>query len=127
MMYRIFSRKTKRSRGKTEYFDNFALALSRVSVLRHQKYVEIVLSEMITNNTKTLVHFSLEDVLKSSIDLLGITSESITEEDVVTAFRNKAKEVHPDVGGDPDTYISVVTAKDSLLKIIWRSGPIAND
>jgi len=47
-------------------------------------------------------------------EVLGV-QPSATEEQVQSAFRNLAREHHPDLGGDPVRFQQLVTARDALL------------
>lgn len=46
--------------------------------------------------------------------ILGI-GEGASNEDVQSAFRRKAKELHPDYGGNPEEFIALYKAAEQLL------------
>ena len=49
--------------------------------------------------------------------LLGIANgASLNRESILTAFKQKAKEHHPDSGGDPELFREIVEARDKLLE-----------
>ena len=51
--------------------------------------------------------------------VLGIDRQPpLTREDVLIAFKLKAKQHHPDNGGDPDLFRIIVAARDHLLETV---------
>jgi hypothetical protein len=54
--------------------------------------------------------------------MLGV-GENYTREEVIAAFRRKAKEAHPDVGGTAEMFRLFVEARDRLLEAIGTSAP----
>jgi hypothetical protein len=54
--------------------------------------------------------------------LLGLGAD-YTRDDVITAFRRKAKEAHPDVGGTAEMFRTLVEARDRLLTALGTSAP----
>ena len=57
------------------------------------------------------------DVLKNfrPWHIFGLDPKEATAEDIKSAFRNLAKEHHPDVGGDPKVMERLTKMRDSLL------------
>ena len=47
-------------------------------------------------------------------EVLGVAA-SATAEQVLAAFRSLAREHHPDLGGDPERFHALVTARDALI------------
>jgi hypothetical protein len=54
--------------------------------------------------------------------LLGVP-EDYSREDVITAFRRKAKAAHPDAGGTAEMFRVLVEARDRLLAALGTSAP----
>jgi hypothetical protein len=54
--------------------------------------------------------------------LLGLAAD-YTREDVLTAFRRKAKAAHPDVGGTAEQFRILLEARDRLLAALGTSAP----
>ncbi|MAI45605.1 MAG: hypothetical protein CBC34_006600 [Hyphomicrobiaceae bacterium TMED74] len=53
---------------------------------------------------------------------LGLDDGTSLNRDVIlTAFKQKAKEHHPDSGGDPEVFRSIVEARDRILEPIGGS------
>ena len=52
---------------------------------------------------------------KAAREILGITKSNPTDPEVRRAYRNKARENHPDRGGDQETMKSINNARDILL------------
>ena len=48
--------------------------------------------------------------------LLGLTGTAVTRDAVMSAFREKAKQHHPDAGGKPAAFRALVEARDRLLE-----------
>lgn len=55
--------------------------------------------------------------LADAMALLGVKAD-FTREDVIAAFRRKAKLAHPDLGGTPELFRALVEARDRLLAAI---------
>jgi hypothetical protein len=60
--------------------------------------------------------------LEQARPLLGV-HEDYTREDVIAAFRRKAKAAHPDVGGTAEMFRILVEARDRLLTALGTSAP----
>jgi hypothetical protein len=60
--------------------------------------------------------------LAEAMALFGVPCD-FTKEDVLAAFRRKAKEAHPDVGGTAEMFRNLVEARDRLLSAIGTSAP----
>jgi hypothetical protein len=60
--------------------------------------------------------------LAEAIALLGVPA-NFTREDIIAAFRRKAKKAHPDVGGTAEQFRNLVIARDRLLASIGSSAP----
>ena len=53
--------------------------------------------------------------------VLGIDRQPpLTRDDVLVAFKVKAKQHHPDNGGDPELFRIIVAARDHLLESVER-------
>ena len=65
---------------------------------------------------------SLRMPLAEARALLGV-GPNYTREEVIAAFRRKAKEAHPDVGGTAEMFRVLVEARDRLLDAIGTSAP----
>jgi hypothetical protein len=56
--------------------------------------------------------------------LLGLPADAdYTREDVLAAFRRAAKKAHPDVGGTPEMFRTLVEARGRLLAALGTSAP----
>ena len=55
-----------------------------------------------------------EDGFSPHARLLGV-GDMASREEVIAAFRAKAKTAHPDTGGDPEEFRRLVLARDLLL------------
>lgn len=52
-----------------------------------------------------------------ALHILGLSDKlDLTEKDVLSAFRKMCMQTHPDKGGDPAKFASVVAAKDSIME-----------
>jgi hypothetical protein len=60
--------------------------------------------------------------LADAIALLGVETD-YTKADVLSAFRRKAKEAHPDAGGTAEMFRKLVAARDRLLAALGTSAP----
>ncbi|MFT2210692.1 hypothetical protein ACLJYM_02265 [Rhizobium giardinii] len=60
---------------------------------------------------------SMQLPLAEAMALLGV-KEDYTREDVIVAFRRKAKLAHPDIGGTAEMFRKLVDARDRLLAAI---------
>jgi hypothetical protein len=65
---------------------------------------------------------SMQMPLAQAIQLLGVPA-NYTREDVIAAFRRKAKAAHPDVGGTAEMFRVLVEARDRLLASLGTSAP----
>jgi hypothetical protein len=57
---------------------------------------------------------------REALRLLGL-QDPVERSQVVSAYRHLARQHHPDLGGDPDTFRSLTVARDLLLADV-RSG-----
>ena len=48
--------------------------------------------------------------------LLGLQDERLTKKNITDAYREKAKDLHPDCGGDRQAFLNIKEARDELLK-----------
>jgi hypothetical protein len=60
--------------------------------------------------------------LAKAIALLGVPPD-YTNADVLSAFRRKAKEAHPDAGGTAEMFRKLVEARDRLLAALGTRAP----
>ncbi len=51
-------------------------------------------------------------------EILGLERHSNTERSVLEAYRAKARSLHPDVGGNSDSFAALVAAKDMALQLV---------
>jgi hypothetical protein len=65
---------------------------------------------------------SMQMPLEQARLILGVPDD-YTREDVISAFRRKAKEAHPDLGGTAEQFRLLVEARDRLLAAIGTSAP----
>jgi hypothetical protein len=65
---------------------------------------------------------SMQMPLAEAMELLGVPAD-YTKQDVLTAFRRKAKEAHPDLGGTAEMFRKLVEARDRLLAALGTSAP----
>jgi hypothetical protein len=65
---------------------------------------------------------SLRMPLAEAMALLGVPPD-YTKADVLSAFRRKAKEGHPDAGGTAEMFRKLIEARDRLLAAIGTSAP----
>ena len=76
------------------------------------------------NEAKTMDSTSSTDV-QSAFSILGLDSGSATIEDVKAAFRNKARETHPDKtnGTDSGLFIRTLNARNLCISYLESQGP----
>lgn len=67
---------------------------------------------------------SEEDARTAALRLLGLAPGS-SDQEIETAFRRAARRHHPDVGGDPEKFRSLVDARNFLLGRDTRVGETA--
>jgi hypothetical protein len=66
-----------------------------------------------TDSDTPSTHTSSEMGIEEARTLLGVAPD-YTKQDVAAAFRENVKTAHPDAGGSSDSFIQLVTARDTL-------------
>jgi hypothetical protein len=59
-----------------------------------------------------------EITIEESLDILNLSDDVDSEREVTDAYRDRVKEVHPDVGGEAEDFKKAKKARDEVLEYI---------